>query len=360
MTFKPNFIITPKIAKALMKIEALKETTKMLPITPEVMKTLRETTRLQSAHYSTRIEGNRLSQEEVEQVIKKHKHFPGRQRDEKEIKGYYSALEWLENNLEKPLGEVTIRKIHALIENGGNRKIKPTGYRDGQNVIKDSVSGTIIYLPPEAKDVPVLMTELVEWIESEKSRFPCPIVAAVAHYQFVTIHPYYDGNGRTARLLTTAVLHRGGYGLRGLYSLEEYYAQDLQSYYNAISRGEHHNYYFGRAEADITPWIEYFAAGMLDAFEHVAQRLEEARNKGSIDRSGVLRTLTPKQRKVLTLFAAQATITSKDIAVLFGFSMRSARLLCRNLVGENFLTTVNEADKTRSYKLKSEYENLIN
>jgi Fic family protein len=359
MTYKPNFIITPTIAQALMKIEALKETTKALPLTPEVIKTLRETTRLQSAHYSTRIEGNRLSQEEVEQVIKKHKHFPERQRDESEIKGYYSALEWLEKNLEQPLSEATIKKIHALIEGGGNRKIKPTDYRDGQNVIKDSASGKIVYMPPEAKDVPLLMKELVSWVKSEMPSLPCPIAAAIVHYQFVTIHPYYDGNGRTARLLTTALLHQGGYGLKGLYSLEEYYAQDLQRYYNAIDRGEHHNYYYGRAEADITPWIEYFIIGMLDAFEHVERRLRQAQNKGSADRSALLRALTPKQRKVLTLFTTQATITSKDIAILFGFSQRSARLLCRNLVTENFLTTVNEADKIRSYKLKNEYENLI-
>lgn len=67
------------------------------------------------------------------------------------------------------------------------------------------------------------MNELADWINWELTRhhWPIPIVAALAHYQFVTIHPWYDGNGRTARLLTTLVLHRGGYGLHGLYSLEE-------------------------------------------------------------------------------------------------------------------------------------------
>jgi Fic family protein len=303
-----------------MKIEALKEAIRSLPITPRLMKTLRETARLKSTHYSTQIEGNRLTQKEVEQVLKGKEHFAGRIRDENEIKGYYTALEWCEKNVRQPITETTIKTIHALVEGGGRARVKPTSWRDGQNVIKDSKSGTVVYMPPEAKDVPGLMKELVVWLESPD--VPTPITAALAHYQFATIHPYYDGNGRTARLLTTLILHQGGYGLKGLYSLEEYYARDLQAYYDAISRGEHHNYYFGRAEADITPWVGYFVAGMLDSFEHVKRAAQIEKGK---DKSELLRTLTPRQRKLLPLFEDSDTITSRDVEELFGFSSRSAR-----------------------------------
>ena len=107
----------------------------------------------------------------------------------------------------------------------GRRNAKPTPYRDGQNVIRDSRSRAIVYMPPEAKDVGGLMKELLEWNRLPlASTLPCPIRAGIAHYQFATIHPYYDGNGRTARLLTTLILHLGGYDLKGLYSIEEYYA----------------------------------------------------------------------------------------------------------------------------------------
>src|SRR6185436_16429486 len=143
-----------------------------------------------------------------------------------------------------------------------------TPYRDGQNVIRDSSTGTIVYMPPESKDVQNLMRDLVAWIK-ESGDLPCPVIAGIAHYQFATIHPYYDGNGRTARLLTTLVLHLGGYDLKGLYSLEEYYARNLGAYYEAISIGESHNYYMGRALADITKWVEYFVDGMAVSFENV-------------------------------------------------------------------------------------------
>lgn len=344
----------------LMKIEGLKEKIKSLPMTVKVMKTLRETARFQSVHYSTQIEGNRLSQEEVEDVIKNEISFSGRQRDENEIKAYYAAFEWLEKNIHLPITEITIKTLHSLIEGGGRIKTKPTPYRDGQNVIKDSITGSIVYLPPEAKDVPNLMDDLIKWIQNESSNLPVPIVAAIVHYQFVTIHPYYDGNGRTARLLTTLVLHKNDYGLKGLYSLEEYYARDLKAYYRAISIGDHHNYYFGRAEADITPWVEYFLKGMSDSFESVKKRMAEAQDKGEKDNSPILRTLTPKQRQVLTIFENKIIITSKDIENVFNFSSRSARLLCGKLVKEGFLEIENKADKTRSYRLNAKFEVLVN
>ena len=93
----------------------------------------------------------------------------------------------------------------------------------------------MVYLPPEADDVPALTAQLVAWVNAELERgdLPAPIVAALAHHQYATVHPYYNSNGRTARLLTTLTLHRTGYGLKGIYSLEEYYARNLTGYYPA-------------------------------------------------------------------------------------------------------------------------------
>ena len=85
----------------------------------------------------------------------------------------------------------------------------------------------MVYIPPRAEDVPTLMRSLVTWIGEQADVLPIPLLTGIAHYEFATIHPYYDGNGRTARLLATVILHKYGYGLRGLYSLEEYYARDL-------------------------------------------------------------------------------------------------------------------------------------
>ena len=229
--FSPNFVITPAIANALMRIEAVKQSIQALPITPRVLANLRETARLFSTHYSTMIEGNRLTQEQVVQVIADGQHFPGRERDQDEVKGYYAALDEVERLAKQggPLTESAVRGLHGLVMRAGKARARAMPYRDGQNVIRDSRSRGIVYMPPEAKDLPALMSQLVHWI-NQKDELPVPIKAAIAHYQYATLHPYYDGNGRTARLLTTLILHLGGYGLKGLYALEVYYAQNLQDY----------------------------------------------------------------------------------------------------------------------------------
>lgn len=222
--FTPNYMITPKIVKGLMRIEAVRERVLHLPVTPTVLASLRETARLYTTHYSTMIEGNRLGPEQIERVLKHEGHFPGRERDEGEVKGYYAALAKVEQLAAAgaPVNEKIVQTLHGIVMSEGKKGVKPTPYRDGQNVIRDAATGAIVYMPPEAKDVPSLMKAMLKWIH-EAQDVPCPMVAGIAHYQLATIHPYYDGNGRTARLLTTLILHLGGYDLKGLYSLEEYY-----------------------------------------------------------------------------------------------------------------------------------------
>ena len=359
MPFTPKFAITAGIATALMRIEAAKQAVSMLPITPAVIASLRETARLHSTHYSTMIEGNRLTQEQVAEVLVHEGHFPGRARDEKEVMGYYVALAqvelWAAERIQ--LTQRHIQTLHALVMAGGRRRIKPTSFRDGQNVIRDQATGRIVYLPPEAKDVSPLMQELVGWINAHReSDLPAPICAGIAHYQFATIHPYFDGNGRTARLLTTLILHLGGYDLQGIYSLEEYYARALGDYYEALSIGPSHNYYQGRGTADITRWVAYFCEGMANSFESVKRRAEEAAQLGQSGGRGLHPELDARQRKVLGLFAKRSQIDSSELASLFQVSPRMARHLCQQWVNTGFLIIANPSKKTRSYTLAARWK----
>lgn len=338
-----------------MRIEAAKQAVSDLPMTPQVQKRLRETARILSTHYSTQIEGNRLTLDQAIRVIKKLEHFPGRKRDEEEVLGYYRALDELEKLSRKSSTKITetvIKTLHALVMGGKKGRVKPTPYRDGQNVIRNSNNGAIVYLPPEAKDVTPLMRDLAQWIEqSVKDNLPYPLIAAIAHYQFATIHPYYDGNGRTARLLATLILYLGGYDLKGFYSLEEYYAQNLQAYYKHLAVGPSHNYYMGREEADITQWVEYFCTGMAESFDSVRVKAKEASDLGEKDQAQFLRALDPRQRKALSLFEENEWITAKQIAEIFNLQPRSARHLCQNWVDKGFLKITDSSKKSRKYSL---------
>lgn len=154
------------------------------------------------------------------------------------------------------------------------------------------------------------------------------------------------------------MLHLGGYDLKGLYSLEEYYARNLLDYYRAISVGPSHNYYLGREQADITEWVEYFCLGMADACKKVARQVEESSGKGGKDYSAIVRKLDPKQRKALELFKEYEVVTSHQIGELFGFQPRTRAALCKKWVDSGFLQLVNLTRKGRTYKLAANYQKL--
>ncbi len=358
--FEPNFRITPAITKALMDIEASRQAVIDLPISVEMLASLRETAKLLSTHYSTQIEGNRLTEEQVREVIHGRARFPNRERDEQEVRCHYLALEHMERLTQAPgpITESQIQELHGLVMSGCKTA---TPYRDGQNVIRNSADRAIVYMPPEAQDVPRLMADMVAWIdrERERSELPVPLIAAIAHYQFATIHPYYDGNGRTARLLATLVLHLGGYGLKGIYSLDAYYAQNLEAYYQALTVCPSHNYYMGRAEAEITGFVEYFTLGVAEAFAKVRLKAQQAASRGQTDQSSLLRSLTARQRKAMTLFAQSRTITTKEMAEQLKLSPRTINALCKEWVEEGFLEVENPSRKARSYRLAPAFEELL-
>jgi Fic family protein len=292
-TWTSKYTLTPAIAGGLMQIEAARALVDHMPLPPAAEAELRARARVRAAHFSTFIEGNRLTLDEAQRVIANERaEVSGRERDVTEVRNYWNALLRVEDwaRKKRPFTEELIKRLHALVENGP--RATPTPYRDGQNAIKNSVTGALIYLPPEAQDAASLMAELVAWAnEAEKSGLPAPIIAAMVHYQFVTIHPYYDGNGRTARLLATFILHKGGYGLGGFFSLEEHYARDLQGYYRALTTHPHHNYYFGRSEADLTPWLEYFISSLAEVFEAVRQKARKCSEIGTPATPEALRRL---------------------------------------------------------------------
>ncbi|MDA0812785.1 MAG: Fic family protein [Verrucomicrobia bacterium] len=214
-------------------------------------------------------------------------------------------------------------------------------------------------MPPEAPDVPRLMKELVDLINQQVATraLPVPLIAALVHYQFATIHPYYDGNGRTARLLTNQVLHQSGYGLHGIYSLEEYYARNLAAYYAALDIGDSHNYSMGRGNADLTPWVGYFCAGMAESFSQVRAKLSE--QSGGPDGSALLRELDQRQKRVIALFRESRFITTREISEELGVHRRTALNWCQAWVADGFLIQQGDAQKSRRYELTEKWLSLI-
>ncbi len=359
--WNPKYTITNSIANELTRIEAARVVVETAGLPPAVIAELSRQARIRATHYSTRIEGNRLTLEEAEEVITgRRRDFHGRERDVVEVRDYWDALtraeEWAAKK--RPISEDLIKRIAGIVIRG--KRSGPAAYREGQNVIRDSASGRIVYMPPEASAVPDLMGRLVRWIlQAESNQVPVALVAALAHYQFVTIHPYYDGNGRTARLLATFLLHRGGFGLGGIFSLEEYHSRDIEAYYGALDVGGHHNYYMGRADADLTGWVEYFVRTLSTVFETAKQ--EALKRAGSIVGSEPeeLRRLDYRAKTVLALFSQQEQITSADVAVALGLSERMARVCLSEWVRQGWIVISNSSRRSRRYALREDIQNYI-
>src|SRR5581483_1912991 len=125
LKFKPYFTISSSILRNLMRIERAKEKIAQQPLTSKMLSSLRETARLYTTHYSTMIEGNRLTVAQIKKVLHKDNHFIGRERDEREVKGYYAALTYVEKIAEDKttISEKLIQILHTLVMAGGKTNV---------------------------------------------------------------------------------------------------------------------------------------------------------------------------------------------------------------------------------------------
>jgi Fic family protein len=156
---------------------------------------------------------------------------------------------------EDPITEGLIRELHKITVKGvRGEKAGPGNYRKIQNYVVNSRTNEVIYTPPSPLDVSHLMKEFVDWINKTEDLSPI-LIAAISQFQFVHIHPFIDGNGRTARLLSTLILYKTGYDFKRLFTISEFYDKDRPSYYKAVQSVRNN-------DMDMTEWLEYFVYGL--------------------------------------------------------------------------------------------------
>lgn len=359
MPLQPRFTLTPSIARGLATIEAAKTTLDLLPLPLGVEKRLRREARVRVAHNSTWIENRTLSLDEARRVIEDKTAgdpFRAAGLGAAELRNYWSALDFIDRNARRAITQGLIRELHAVIYRGAKGAGRPhaaTPYRTHHLQV-----GKMEYLPPEPKDLSGLMAGLVDWLGTAETDLPGPVVAAIAAYQFVTIHPFEDGNGRTCRALATLILKRTGYGMRGLASVESFYAADLPRYYGALQMGLHHNYYESnakgsRSDPDLTPWLAYFTESFARSAAELRTTVEEEAKKAGPGASTVLGGLPLPVRQVLAELAElDAIFTPTDIAGWFGVSTKTARQWLADWMADgHFEPAKSGMERVRSYRV---------
>ena len=250
-----------------------------------------------SVHYSTRIEGNTLTLEQVESLLR------GRQiaapvSQQQEALNYREAMEYAQvvaNAASPRITEETVKTIHFLVTKSLPGGYNPGQYRFVQNFVINSATQRPLFRPPPPDRVQPLMEEYVQWLNTPREGLPPYYRAALAHLNFVAIHPFDDGNGRTARILEALVLYLAGYRSQELVSLEAYFGRDTQGYYRAIADSLGPAY--DPQDRDVTPWTDYYLRAHAAQAEAAAaetrlhrmqiDRLEEAftaQLRGDVDR----------------------------------------------------------------------------
>jgi Fic family protein len=265
-SYQPRFSYSNSIVRFLMEIEASRDVVDVVPLPAGIESILRRRAKISSAHFSTKIEANPLSYAQVEAIESNENR--ARDANTQEVRNYLRALQWIHDHAaHKRITGQLFQELHAMIEvRGQGRRPRFSTYRRAQNSVRDDKTGAIAYMPPEAHDVTGLAAGLASWLNDGAKSLPVPVVAAIAQYQLVTIHPWMDGNGRTSRALGNFILRKFGYDLKGFFSIEEQFDRDLSSYYDALQMNLHHNYYFGRNDPDLTPWLEFFLKNMSVVF----------------------------------------------------------------------------------------------
>lgn len=352
MNIKWNY--TNKIVNDLLKINQAKEVVDLLELPVSIEEEIKKESIAKRVHYSTKIEGNNLNLNEVKEVIENNKE--SHERNVLEVRNYYNALMYLNKEAENnnTITEDLILKVHNLVS--GKHLTYKNSYRKDQNVVADSLTGTIVYMPPEAKDVQNLIKQMIKEFNSKDSKdIPIPIKAGILAYEFVTIHPFWDGNGRCSRLLATYILKAYNYDLKGFYVMEEFYDKNIDEYYNSLQMGLHHNFYFGRNEADITEWLEYFISTMANTFEVVGNRVKEI-YKNSKEEMNILDTLDKRERWVANYIITNNKIKAKDIANHFKINLDTANNWIKKWIEKEFLTRYDDRQiRNVDYTLTEKY-----
>lgn len=240
-----------------------------------VLRELRFLATLQSTGASTRIEGSTMTDEEIRMLIKNMKITQLRSRDEQEVSGYYEVLQTiLDNFREIPLTENYVRQLNGMLLRHSVKDQRHRGeYKNLSNqVVATSPDGTqrIVFRTTEPHLTAAEMFALFNWTNRQfeaRKLHPLLIISAFV-YEFLSIHPFQDGNGRLSRLLTTLLLLQHGYEFMQYISFENLIEERKKAYYLALMEGQKNRY---QDSENIKNWVLFF----LDGLQTLANRLEQ-------------------------------------------------------------------------------------
>lgn len=337
----PKFTLTPELVTNLTQIERLYGQLEALRIPKKLELNLERDNLVQSSYISNSIEGNPLSLPEVTNLLLGDR-VPAN-RDEKEVKNYFNLLKTLPDFVAQPLTLQTVRQLHNELLTGvdnniagkiRNRRVVVGGYitADGQPGLR------IKHEPPFhlQSQIEEHLSELLNWIEID-TQTQSVLKAGIFHHQYVYLHPFEDGNGRTCRLLTALVFLKYGYQINKYFVLDDYYDIDRFQYSDMLSTAD---------KGDKTGWLTYFTDGVKYSLQSALSRVDNALKTVSVEDRP-----TTREQDVLELLREHQQLTSTDVVDKLNISRQQAHKLLTGLVDKGYADKKGET-KNSFYVLK--------
>ena len=281
---------------------------------------------LKEATQSTRIEGTQTNMEEA--LLAKEDVPLDKRYDWAEVQNYIEAMNLAISELQAlPLSSRLLRETHRVLINGVRGKYKQPGeFRRSQNWIGGGSISDAVFVPPVYTEIPDLMSDIENFIHKPNSSLPDLIKIAIIHYQFETIHPFNDGNGRVGRLLITLYLVSVGLLKKPVLYLSDYLEHHRNTYYSLIMGV--------RLKNNLRDWIVFFLKGIIETSENSVNTFE------------AILALDKEYKKKIQNLGSRSANALKLIEIMYN----------KPIVGANFVSQHLEISMASSYSLLSEME----
>jgi Fic family protein len=341
--FNPLYEISSKLLENIKRIVALTTELNDRSFPKLITLEMEKSARALSSYSSTSIEGNPLPLAEVKKLLK---HSPKNMRDtEREVLNYNSALQYLDrlSKTENVLVSLPfICSVQKIITEGLIVEHRSGKIRNEPVFVNDPRTRKTVYLPPDATDVSKLMSDLVKFVLSNEGIMDPLIIAGIFHKQFVVIHPFIDGNGRTARLVSKVLLARMGLDSFNLFSFENYYNKNVTVYFQKV--GLSGNYYDLHEDLDFTEWLEYFTDGIIDELLRVKKELER-------ETLAVKPRIRREYAVVIDFLEKNGTVSDREYSQITARAKSTRILDFKNMTSQGIIERVGKG-KSTFYRLK--------